>query len=170
MPQNAPRALGWQGSRTVLGWQPHGASDGTSSVLCVGVGVCAGLAGQPNGAWMLVAVSGGGATRSPPTPPPPGRPSVCVGRGPTQCALEGPPPVCVRKRTWKKYVQDFFFQKQRHRKRYQTMFLFIITVPSCFSLWILDFGFFKKKQRHRKRYQTMYIFIVTVPSCFSLCF
>ena len=60
--------------------------DGTSCVVCVGVGECAGLAGQPNGAWMLVAVLGGG-------PPPPGRPSECVGRGPTQCALEGPSPV-----------------------------------------------------------------------------
>ena len=41
--------------------------DATSSVVCVGVGVCvpkcatsAGLAGHPNGAWMLLAVSGGG--------------------------------------------------------------------------------------------------------------
>ena len=72
--------------------------DGTSSVVCVGVDVCAGLAGQPNGAWMLVAVSGG-ATRPPPNPPHPGRPSVCVGRGPTQCALEGPRPMCIRKST-----------------------------------------------------------------------
>ena len=72
--------------------------DGTSSVVCVGVGVCAGLAGQPNGAWTLVAVSGGGnAPHHEPTPP-----------GPTQCALEGPSPVCVRKSTCKIYVIDFY--------------------------------------------------------------
>ena len=63
--------------------------DGTSSVVCVGVDVCTGLAGQLNGAWMLVAVSGGGA-------------------GPTQCALEGPSPVCVRKNAWKNYCIYFF--------------------------------------------------------------
>ena len=40
--------------------------------MCVGVDVCAGLAGQPNGAWMLVAVSGVGAS--------PGPDTVCVGR------------------------------------------------------------------------------------------
>ena len=71
-------------------------SDATNSVVCV-VGVCvpkcttsAGLAGHPNGAWMLLAVSGG-------HPPPPVTPfsvrwqgpdTVCVGRTPTSVRLK----------------------------------------------------------------------------------
>ena len=43
----------------------------------------------------------GGGDAPPPEPPPP---------GPTQCALEGPSPVCVRKSTWKKYVKIDFYQ------------------------------------------------------------
>ena len=54
--------------------------DGTGSVVCVSVGVCAGLAGQPSSAWMLVAVSGGGD--APPLEPRPPRDAL-------QCALAG---------------------------------------------------------------------------------
>ena len=60
--------------------------DATSSVVCVGVGVCAGLAGQPNGAWMLLAVAGGGDNPPPRTPFSvrwKGPDTVCVGRTPT---------------------------------------------------------------------------------------
>ena len=73
-------------------------------VVCVVCGVrfkrtnSVGLAGQPNDAWMLPAVLGGGDAL-PPEHPPPGRPSVCVGRGPRVCVRRTPTSV-----RWKKYM------------------------------------------------------------------
>ena len=64
--------------------------DATSSVVCVGVGVCPKMHHQR---WVgraaercLDATSsvGGGGDAPPAEPPAPGRPSLCVGRGPTQ--------------------------------------------------------------------------------------
>ena len=88
----------------------------TSSVVCVGVGVCvpkcntsSALAGQPNGAWMLLAVLGGGRRASPRTPPPrtpfsvrwQGPDKVCVGRTPTS----------VRCKKYMKKVCSGFFKR-----------------------------------------------------------
>ena len=66
--------------------------DGTSSVVCVGVGVCAGLAGQLNGAWMLVAVS-----------PPPGTPFSVRWQGPDTAVCVGRTLTSVRS---KKYMEQ----------------------------------------------------------------
>ena len=61
----------------------------------------AGMARLPNGAWMLLAVSGGSDAPPPRPPLPPGRLSVCVGRGQTVCVGRTPTSV------WKLYAMNF---------------------------------------------------------------
>ena len=85
----------------------------TSCVVCVNVRVSvskcitrAGLAGHPNSAWMLLAVSGEGDAPHP-EPLPPGRPSVCVGRARQMACWKDPHQCSFEKVYGEVYVMDF---------------------------------------------------------------